>query len=238
MCIRDRSTVTDIEDVSYVCSPYLPRCLLDPKKPMSSNAHRALESAIGESNVKDELDEAITLSRVVVLVGEYLPFGSNQMVELNEKLGTRDPIKGGSFCETTDECSIETNLEVPPGLTQVNINSHNKSHFVNLEAEVFFPEDEGIAQPREPPEVSRHGARQPILHQPQLRDRAIHACQPERNLLGTAQQQRIRRPAGVVDPASAVGRLVQGEQRRRRVVQCGHHKAATPRKRSHTHCEP
>lgn len=140
------STVTDIEDVSYVCSPYLPRCLLDPKKPMSSNAHRALESAIGESNVKDELDEAITLSRVVVLVGEYLPFGSNQMVELNEKLGTRDPIKGGSFCETTDECSIETNLEVPPGLTQVNINSHNKSHFVNLEAEVFFPEDEGIVQ--------------------------------------------------------------------------------------------
>lgn len=140
------SSVTDVEDVSYVCSPYLPRFYLDQKKPMSSNAHRALESASGESNLKDELDEAIMLSRVVVLVGEYLPFGSNQMVELNDKLGTRDPIKGGSFAPQVDEESAKTNLEVPPGLTEVIINSHNMSHFVNLEAEVFFPEDEGIVQ--------------------------------------------------------------------------------------------
>ena len=39
------------------------------KCPLASNAHRASEAAAGTSNLKDELDVQLTLSRVVILVG-------------------------------------------------------------------------------------------------------------------------------------------------------------------------
>ena len=62
------STVSEIEDVSYVSSPFLPGNIRTPwGKAMSSNAHRAHESAVGNSNLKDELSEAIRLSNVNVL---------------------------------------------------------------------------------------------------------------------------------------------------------------------------
>ena len=64
------SDVTETEDVSYVSSPYLPECLRGDEKPMTDNSNRAHESAAGESDLKDELSEAITLSNVVAMVGE------------------------------------------------------------------------------------------------------------------------------------------------------------------------
>ena len=83
------SNVTDTEDVSYVSSPYLPACVRNPReqKAFSSNEHRADESATGSANIRDELDEAIVLSDVMSLVGEWIPFGANQIVALNERLG-------------------------------------------------------------------------------------------------------------------------------------------------------
>ena len=49
-----------------------------------------VRSAAGESEIKDELSEAVTLSGVTVMVGEWIPFGSNQIVSLNDKLGSAD----------------------------------------------------------------------------------------------------------------------------------------------------
>jgi WD repeat-containing protein 35 len=46
------SKVTDTEDVSYVSSPYLPECLRRGMRGMTSNAHRAFESAAGKSDIK------------------------------------------------------------------------------------------------------------------------------------------------------------------------------------------
>jgi hypothetical protein len=45
---------------------------------MSSNAHRASESASKESTIRDDLDEVITISNVTILIGEWIPFGANQ----------------------------------------------------------------------------------------------------------------------------------------------------------------
>ncbi|MCA9520636.1 MAG: hypothetical protein KC609_06680, partial [Myxococcales bacterium] len=78
------STITDCEDVSYVSSPYLPASLLDESSVLSSSADRASESAAGVSNIRDELSEVITLSNVSVLIGEWIPFGANQIVALND----------------------------------------------------------------------------------------------------------------------------------------------------------
>ena len=41
-------------------------------KPMTSNAHRAHESAAGANNIADELSEAIILSDVVGMVRDFL----------------------------------------------------------------------------------------------------------------------------------------------------------------------
>jgi len=143
------SDVTEPEDVSYVSSPYLPDCLRAPckdKKPMTSNAHRAHESAAGASNIADELSEAIILGNVVGVVGEWIPFGSNQIVALNERLGALDRCQGGLFTAFVDRSPTDTQFNVPPGLTQVSILDYDFVQFINFEAEINFPEDGDIVQ--------------------------------------------------------------------------------------------
>lgn len=140
------STITETEDVSYVSSPYLPFTLRDLKCPMASNAHRASESATGTSNLKDELDVQLSLSRLVIMVGEWIPFGCNQIMELTQKLGVNDRVKGGYFSAVVDKHSTDTVLEVPVGLTKVSVNSCDMAQWINIEAEVEYPEDEGITQ--------------------------------------------------------------------------------------------
>ena len=140
------STITETEDVSYVSSPYLPFTLRDLKCPMASNAHRASESAAGTSNLKDELDVQLSLSRLVIMVGEWIPFGCNQIMELTQKLGVNDRVKGGYFSAVVDKHSTDTVLEVPVGLTKVSVNSCDMAQWINIEAEVEYPEDEGITQ--------------------------------------------------------------------------------------------
>ncbi len=51
------STVMRCESVSYVSSAYVPQCLRFGGRPTMSNAHRANESAVGASSLRDELDE-------------------------------------------------------------------------------------------------------------------------------------------------------------------------------------
>ena len=88
------SLVTLTEDVSYVGSPFLPVCLRTRwGKPLSDNSHRANECAAGHDNVRDELSEAVHLSYVCVMVGEWVPYGSNFMVQLNTRLGVLEPIQ-------------------------------------------------------------------------------------------------------------------------------------------------
>ena len=141
------STVSEIEDVSYVSSPFLPGNIRTPwGKAMSSNAHRAHESAVGNSNLKDELSEAIRLSNVNVLVGEWVPFGSNNLVSLNERLGSLDRCQGGLFTALVDKTPLNTNFKVPTGLTSVRVLDFDMVHFANLEAEINFPEESGIVQ--------------------------------------------------------------------------------------------
>eukprot|EP00941_MAST-03F_sp_MAST-3F-sp1_P005659 g5659.t1 len=143
------SRVTEVEDVSYVSSPYLPLCLRKEDRfmtPFSTNAHRAHEVASAKSGVRDELDEAIILGKVMVLIGEWIPFGANQIVALNERLGALDRCQGGLFTSIVDENPTETQFDVPPGLSNLKILDFDFSRFINFEAEIKYPEDDGIIQ--------------------------------------------------------------------------------------------
>jgi hypothetical protein len=138
---RRKSGITDTEDVSYVSSPYLPDVLRGSDEPTNDNTSRSHESAAGASGIQDELSEAIQLDTVRIMVGEWIPFGSNQIVALNEKLGSADRCQGGMFTGSVDEDSGGTKLALPPGSTSVRILDYDETTFINFEAEINFPED-------------------------------------------------------------------------------------------------
>ena len=122
------SEVTDTEDVSYVSSPYIPGCLRKTDRPCSSNFEKRHMSAKGSSNIRDELDEAIVLQKVEVCVAEFIPFGANQIIALNEKLGALDRCQGGFFTSMIDKDPTNVKFEIPAGLSALC----NATMFFNL----------------------------------------------------------------------------------------------------------
>ncbi len=143
------SNITDTEDVSYVSSPYLPSCLRNTTKPMHNNSHRRDESAGTADAIQAETNEVITLGNARTLVCEWVPFGANQIVALNERLGAMDRCQGGFFTNMVDTDPTKTSFDVPPGLTQVSILDFDFIRFINFEAEIGYAVDEGIVQVEE-----------------------------------------------------------------------------------------
>jgi WD repeat-containing protein 35 len=146
---RRRSTITDCEDVSYVSSAYIPQCLRYGGRPTLSNAHRAHESGGGGHNVADELDEVITLNSVSIIVAEYIPFGANQIVQLNNNVGSTERCQGGFISPDVDDHAAETSVQMSPELTSVDILDYTLTNHINFEAEINFangPDDDDVVQ--------------------------------------------------------------------------------------------
>jgi len=119
----------------------LPVCLRTRwGRPLSDNSNRANECAAGHDNLRDELSEAVHLSYVSVMVGEWVPYGANFMLQLNQRLGSLEPCQGGMFTALQDKNPMSTNFKVPPGLTNVDIIDFSLARFVNFESEISFPE--------------------------------------------------------------------------------------------------
>ena len=68
-----------------------------------------------------KLDEVITLNSVSIIVAEYIPFGANQIVALNERLGALDRCQGGFFTAIVDTDPTASELTTPPGTTDVKL---------------------------------------------------------------------------------------------------------------------
>ena len=135
---KRKSTITDCEDVSYVSSAYIPQCLRYGGRPTLSNAHRAHESGVNVQNNLDELDEVITLNSVSVIVAEYIPFGANQIVQLNNNVGSTERVQGGFISPAMDTNSAGTTIEMSPELTSVDILDYTLTNHINFEAEINF----------------------------------------------------------------------------------------------------
>ena len=88
------------------------------------------------------------LDRVTLLVGEWIPFGSNQVVALNDRLGSGERCQGGFLTALTDDKpdSMHYQQAEDIDLTEVLLLDFSPETYVNFEAEVHFPEDEGILQ--------------------------------------------------------------------------------------------
>ncbi|GMF17491.1 unnamed protein product [Phytophthora lilii] len=147
------SRVTDIEEVSYVSSPYLPSCLMrNGTANFSSNAWQADKCRKGAANaasssIQDaDLSFAIVLENVRLMVGEWIPFGPNQIVLLNDRLGSLERCQGGLFTSELDEAPTSTSLAINPGLTKIAIVDFEFDCFTNFEADIYAPIEDGIIQ--------------------------------------------------------------------------------------------
>ncbi|KAG1694047.1 hypothetical protein DVH05_022064 [Phytophthora capsici] len=145
------SSITESDDVSYVSSPFLPRCLRSRsggyyKVQERSNADRARECALGATSITKKTSEAVTLGDVYALIGEWVPFGTNQIVALNERMGVLDRCQGGILTSCVDSNPTDTQFRVPVGQTQVRVLDYDFVRFTNFEAESHFPETPGIVQ--------------------------------------------------------------------------------------------
>ena len=141
-----KSTITETEDVSYVSSAYIPQCLRYGGRPTLSNAHRAHESGVNVSANLDELDEVITLNSVSIIVAEYIPFGANQIVQLNNKMGSTERCQGGFISPAIDTESTGTQIEMSPELTSVDILDYTLTNHINFEAQISFAEADDVVQ--------------------------------------------------------------------------------------------
>ena len=79
-------------------------------------------------------------------MSEFIPFGANQIVQLNDNLGSTERVQGGFFTALMDDDSSGTKFEVKPGLTSVNILDYTLTKHINFEADIHIPADEGIVQ--------------------------------------------------------------------------------------------
>lgn len=138
---KRKSTITECEDVSYVSSAYIPQCLRYGGRPTLSNAHRAHESGVNVGNDLDELDEVITLNSVSIIVAEYIPFGANQIVQLNNNVGSTERCQGGFISPAMDADAAATQIEMSPELTSVDILDYTLTNHINFEAEINFAND-------------------------------------------------------------------------------------------------
>ncbi|KAE9005662.1 hypothetical protein PR003_g19412 [Phytophthora rubi] len=145
------SSITESDDVSYVSSPFLPQCLRSRsggyyKVQERSNADRAQECALGATSITKKTSEAVTLGDVYALIGEWVPFGTNQIVALNERMGVLDRCQGGILTSCVDSNPTDAQFRVPVGQTQVRVLDYDFVRFTNFEAESHFPETPGIVQ--------------------------------------------------------------------------------------------
>ena len=83
---------------------------------------------------------------MTIVIAEFIPFGANQIVQMNANLGSTERVQGGFFTALIDNDSAGTKYVVDPGLTSVNILDYTMTKHVNFEAEIKIPEEGGIIQ--------------------------------------------------------------------------------------------
>jgi hypothetical protein len=132
--------------LSHFHVAYIPQCLRYGGRPTLSNAHRAHESGMNGNDLRDELDEVITLNSVSIIVAEYIPFGANQIVQLNNNLGSTERCQGGFISPAVDEMAAGTQIEMHPELTSVDILDYTLTNHINFEAEIKFAVDSDAVQ--------------------------------------------------------------------------------------------
>jgi ribosomal protein L37E len=141
------STITDIEEVPYVSSPYIVPCMLANVAftPDVAAGHRRAQRILASRNtggrgIRDShLDQSLALDDVKLFVTEWVPMGSNEMVSFCTKLGTGERVPGGMFSERALDAD-EFDMVVAIGAehkTKLVVLDLDETSYVNVEAELL-----------------------------------------------------------------------------------------------------
>ena len=154
------SSITDFEDVSYVCSPYLPQCLRPvsgsggPKgRAFSDFSKLAHLSKGGVDTMLEENTFNVLLSGLRILSSQYLVNGPNEVNALHEKLSlhaSREELKSGQaglVSAHVDHSPASATFDVAmSGMCALFPMDYVRSKMANFESKVYLPEDPGVVQ--------------------------------------------------------------------------------------------
>ena len=88
----------------------------------------------------------VLLFMYIYIVAEYIPFCANQIVQLNNNVGSTERCQGGFISPALDGNAAETQIEMSPELTSVDILDYTLTNHINFEAEINFAEEDDIVQ--------------------------------------------------------------------------------------------
>jgi len=140
------STITDIEEVPYVSSPYImPSMLANAKftpdvKGGNAMAQRMLaERGRGRSSRDKHVVQYLALDDVKLFITEWVPMGSNELSSFCSKLGTGERVPGGMFCErAADDDEFDMVIAVSSEhKTRITVLDMDETAYVNVEAELL-----------------------------------------------------------------------------------------------------
>jgi hypothetical protein len=147
-----RSSITDVEDVPYVSSPYIPLSMIssDAFAPNTMSGDKKAKRILGASGaiaaspsaLRDQnLTTSLTLDDIRVFVTEWVPMGSNEMVSFCEKLGTGDRVPGGMFSSSalmTPQQELDMVVSVhSDNKTKIRVLDADETRHVNVEADLL-----------------------------------------------------------------------------------------------------
>ena len=144
---RVRSTVTDIEDVPYVSSPYFPASFLSSADYNISSGDKKAKAVLKtEQKIakKHAKNEHVLLDDVRVLLTEFVPMGSNEMVAFCDKLGARERVPGGMYSalQNVDSSDFSNEFDMVVGVdaetkTKIRVLDADETSHVNVEADLL-----------------------------------------------------------------------------------------------------
>ena len=144
---RVRSTVTDIEDVPYVISPYFPASFLSSADYNISSGDKKAKAVLKtEQKIakKHAKNEHVLLDDVRVLLTEFVPMGSNEMVAFCDKLGARERVPGGMYSalQNVDSSDFSNEFDMVVGVdaetkTKIRVLDADETSHVNVEADLL-----------------------------------------------------------------------------------------------------
>ena len=154
------STVTEFEDVSYVCSPYLPSCVRpketrhSTQRDFSDFSSLAHMSAEGTHTMRDaDVRNHVFLNNITLLSSQYLVNGPNEVNSLNQKLSlhaSREEMRKGQaglVSAHVDHSPASTVFDVAmSGMCAIFPMDYVRSTMANFESKVYLPEDPGVVQ--------------------------------------------------------------------------------------------
>lgn len=143
---RVRSTVTDIEDVPYVSSPYFPASFLSSDDFNISVGDKKAKAVLkfSGSSLRTDTKSHVLLDDVRVLLTEYVPMGSNEMVAFCDKLGAHERVPGGMYSalQNVDTGDFSNEFDMVVGVdaktkTKIRVLDADETSHVNVEADLL-----------------------------------------------------------------------------------------------------